>query len=406
MTRIAIIGAGASGFFAALEVKKRLPLSTVVLLEKSNTPLSKVRLSGGGRCNVTNACLDPKSLSLHYPRGGKFLIPLFHSFQPKDMMDWLSERGVSLKTEENGRVFPSTGKSETIISCLLQEQKKLGIPLELNKQLQSIQPRKSGLALINADGQEELFNSILMATGSAQEPLEWLHSLNIEIVPQVPSLFAFSCPTSPLLSLSGITVSNVTINLLGTSISGPLLLTHLGFSGPAILKLSSLLARKLSEISYKASFFIDWLPNVSFPILQEKIQNIKKLCPSQKMNKNPFPEISHSLWITLLNLSRSKPEMSWNDLSTPKKEMLIQTLKKMSFHLEGKTSNKQEFVTAGGVSLQEVDPKTLESKKIPGLFFAGELLDIDGITGGFNLQAAWTTGYIAAQGIVQKENGL
>ena len=402
MRSIAILGAGASGFFAALEVQRLLPQAKVILFEKSNEVLAKVRLSGGGRCNVTNACFDPKILSANYPRGRAFLQSLFYTFQSQEMMSWLEKRGVPLKTEKEGRVFPSTDSSETIISCFLQEQKKLGIELHRGKQWQGLRPEPEGIVLFSSDGSEEIFHSLLLATGSAKEPLDWLRQFDIEIIPQVPSLFAFDCPSSPLLSLSGIAIPQVNLQLLGTKVSGPLLLTHFGFSGPAILKLSSLLARKLADLSYKAPLYIDWLPSRSFPLLQEKIHEMKTLYPSQKMYKNIFPELCQSLWHRLLSLSGIIHEMTWNDLSSQKKEVLLKTLKKMEFQLEGKTTNKQEFVTAGGVSLHEVNPQTLESKKIPGLFFAGEILDIDGITGGFNLQAAWTTGFIAAQGIAKR----
>jgi len=401
MNKIGIIGAGASGFFAALEIQRLLPHAKVSLIEKSNEVLAKVRLSGGGRCNVTHSCFDPKSLSLNYPRGGKFLLPLFTQFQPKDMMAWLSERGVSLTTEKDGRVFPSTNSSETIISCFLQEQRKLKIELQLHKTLQGIRKDQNVFALIDSEGQEEFFSSLLMATGSAKEPLDWIRSLGIEIVPQVPSLFAFTCPHF-LNSLSGISVPHVTLDLLGKKVSGPILLTHFGLSGPAVLKLSSLLAQKLFALSYKACLSLDWLPSLSFPLLLEKITYWKEHFPAQKLKKNLFPEFSESLWHAFLHLSHLEKEMRWTDVSSRRREELVQNLKKMVFQLEGKTTNKQEFVTAGGVALPEVDPKTLESKKVPGLFFSGEMLDIDGITGGFNLQAAWTTGYIAAQGIAKR----
>lgn len=406
MHTIAILGAGASGFFAALELKKLLPSARVCLIERTGEPLSKVRISGGGRCNVTNACLDSKKLSSSYPRGGKFLLPLFMHFQPNDMMNWLKERNVSLKIEAEGRVFPSSDSSESIISCFLEEQKSLSIEVQLNKRVERITLQEKGFILRDDKGNEEFFSSLLIATGSHPEPLSWVRALGIEIVPQAPSLFAFNCPSSPFLDRSGISLPHVTVRLLGTKVSGPILLTHFGFSGPAILTLSSLLARKLFDLSYSASFSIDWLPSLSFRELLEKVEEKKSQTPSHKILKYPVSDLPHSLWHSFLRLASIDKEAAWNDLSHQKREILLGNLKKMAFQLEGKTTNKQEFVTAGGVSLDEVDPKTLESKKIPGLFFAGEILDIDGVTGGFNLQAAWTTGYTAAHGIVKRERGV
>lgn len=391
MNKIAILGAGASGFFAAFEVKKLLPRSTVILIEKSKEVLTKVRLSGGKRCNITHACFDPRTLSSYYPRGEKFLLPLFTQFQPKDMIAWLENRLVFVTTEADGRIFPSTNSSETIISCFLEEKKKLGILLEKEKKIEKLYPKDKGIALVEEGRTERVFDAVLLTTGSAKEPLEWIRSLDIEIVPQVPSLFSFLCPRSPLLSLPGTAVQHATIDLLGSKISGSLLLTHTGFSGPIILKASSLFARKLADLSYKASFFIDWLPEHSFAKLHTQLHSIH-------FNKSPFPELSQKLWKALLIASHLERNTV---LSSQKRETLLHILKKMPFQMEGK-HQYTEFVTAGGVALEEVHPKRLESKKISGLFFAGEILDIDGLTGGFNLQAAWTTAYHAAHGIASR----
>lgn len=396
--KVAVVGAGASGVFAALELKRILPELDVVVLERSREILAKVRLSGGGRCNLTHAGLDLKALSLCYPRGGSFLLPLFRVFQPNDTMVWFESRGVALRTEEDGRVFPVTNSSETIIDCLLREMKALKVSLERGICITGLRCDPEGIVIEVENGLNRVFDAVILATGSMKEPLEWVKRVGIEIVPQVPSLFTFTCPDSFLLPLSGIS-SEVEIEMLGKKVRGPLLITHWGFSGPAVLKLSSLLARKLFECNYEAVFLIDWLPQYPFKSLYDQIDMMRQNQAAIRIKKCPFEGLCQSLWQAFLQSLGLEETRRWGEISQRHKELLLQILKKGRFHLKGMTKYKQEFVTAGGVSLQEVQAKTLEAKRVPGLFFAGEMLDIDGITGGFNLQAAWTTGFQAAHGV-------
>ena len=339
---ITVIGGGAAGIFAALAAKKRAPHIPVVVLEKTAVLLSKVKISGGGRCNVTHACFDPKKLIENYPRGGQELLGPFHRFQPQDTIDWFEERGVKLKTEPDGRIFPTTDSSSTIINCLLNEAKKLGVEIRLRERIDKPPEGK-----------------LILATGSSLEGYKLAESFGHTIQPPVPSLFTFNVPTSPLKDLSGIaTIAKVT--LVGSSFTqtGPLLITHFGFSGPAILKLSAWGARFLHEKNYHAEIEINWLPGTK--TLQELPKNLLKKFKQQ-------PEI----------------------------QKLESRLHHDRYQVDGKTTHKEEFVTCGGVTLKEIDFRTMESKLHPGLYFAGEILNIDGITGGFNFQNAWTTGYIA-----------
>lgn len=398
---IAIIGAGAAGVFAALCLRKLAPQISIVLLEQTSNPLAKVRKTGGGRCNLTNACFDPKVLSSFYPRGGSFLLPLFMSFQPKDTIQWFEEHGVALKEEKEGRIFPVSNSSETIVSCLLEQIKKSNIQLETNTVIKKLSYAPEGI-LIEEDNRQRCFESVLIATGSAPKPLSWLINFGIAIEPQAPSLFSFTCPNSFLLPLSGVSVDSVEIEMLNKKTRGPILLTHWGFSGPAVLKLSSFLAKELAANGYKAPLTIDWLPAHSFPATLKKLETMKQNFPSKSVATNPFCELCNNLWKTFTLQTGIQSSSRWAELSKNTLDRLSLLLKKSHWMMEGKTIYKQEFVTAGGVSVDEVYSKTLEAKRIQGLFFAGEVLDIDGLTGGFNLQAAWTTGYIAACGIKKR----
>lgn len=328
MEKCVVIGAGAAGCFAALACAEAYPRAKVIILEKTQQPLAKVRVSGGGRCNVTHACFDPKTLCQHYPRGHKELLGPFHRFQPTDTIEWFKERGIQLKTERDGRMFPTTDRSETIINCFLDEIKKRGIDLQLGVKVES---------LPEAD-------AIILATGSSRRGHAFAQSLGHTIIPPVPSLFSFNVPSSPLLNLAGVAAPEATVWLEGGSRkeTGPIMITHWGFSGPAVLKLSAWEARFLHEKKYHATCVIEW--NGALP------KRLRKF-----LEKNPCDR----------------------------------------FQIEGKTTYKKEFVTCGGVCLKEVNFKTMESRVRPGLYFAGEILDIDGVTGGFNFQNAWTTGWIA-----------
>lgn len=348
MNRIIVVGGGAAGFFAAVNTDQK-----VILLEKTATLLSKVRISGGGRCNVTHRCFDPKELVQNYPRGQKALLGPFTRFQPRDTIDWFEERGVQLKVEKDGRMFPMTDSSETIIQSLTQAAKD--VEIRLRQRIKSIE-KKDQVFQIHLEGGILECDKLLLATGSSFQGYDFARLFGHTIIEPVPSLFTFNIPNCPLVELAGSSVQNAQVKIKGFPIeqTGPVLITHWGFSGPAVLKLSAWAARFLHEKKYSAEVEIDWAPLYD------------------SMDKKP-PDISKRLFAALNGK------------------------KKMTFQMEGKTTYKEEFVTAGGVDLDEINFRTMESRLCPGLYFAGEILDIDGVTGGFNFQSAWTTGYLAAK---------
>ncbi len=369
-----MVGGGASGFFAAIAAKTTHPNATVEIYEKSNKVLSKVRISGGGRCNVTHACFDPKELVKNYPRGSKELLGPFHRFQPKDTIQWFLDRGVELKTEADGRMFPITDSSETIIECLLNEVKKLGIEIKL----------KSPFDLESSGA-----DRIILATGSSKEGWEMARMLGHTIQEPVPSLFTFNIPKFSLEPLSGVSVNPVQISLEGTKFyqQGALLITHWGFSGPAALKLSAFAARYLHEVNYEVNLVIDWLPQYS---IEDIIDLFNKELPIKKLKNIKTVPVPSRLWAHFCD-----GETILGSLSKITLRRFCESLKSDHYQVKGKTTNKDEFVTCGGVTRSEVNFKTMESKIYPGLYFCGEILDIDGVTGGFNFQNAWTTGWIA-----------
>lgn len=400
MYHLVVIGAGAAGIFAALRAKAQNPSARVAVLEKSATALAKVRVSGGGRCNVTHACFDPLALAKHYPRGEKELISLFHHFQPSDTIEWFESRGVKLKTEADGRIFPVTDRSETIITCLLGEAQKLGIEIFFCERVQTITKQDKGF-LIESKGRSVHAACLILATGSSPEGYTWAERLGHTIQKPVPSLFTLNAPASSLLHLSGISIPGAKLTIQGTDFHqrGPLLLTHFGFSGPAALKLSAWGARYLHAKEYHVPLIIQWLPELRQEEILSTFQHLKHASPQTNLfTENPFT-LPKNLWKALLTerLCRRLGDISRHDLQS-----LACKLHHDLYHVEGKTTNKEEFVTCGGIALKEVNFKTMESKICPGLFFVGEVLDIDGITGGFNFQNAWTTGYIAGS-CVKKE---
>lgn len=352
MKTIVVIGGGAAGFFAAIHARRHD--NKVILLEKTATLLAKVRISGGGRCNVTHACFDPKELVKNYPRGNKALLGPFTRFDPTETIAWFAERGVELKTEKDGRMFPITDSSETIIRCLTEEAKRVGVEIRLRQRIKAIEP---GFTIHLEEGVLPC-DAVILATGSSHQGFEFAKKLGHTIVEPVPSLFTFNIPHFPLVELSGSSVQKGKVKIVGFPMEqvGPILVTHWGLSGPAVLKLSAFAARFLHERDYKAEVIVDWLPD--YKVVLEKP-----------------PEISKRLFAALKGEKESR------------------------FQMEGKTTYKEEFVTAGGIDLDEVNFRTMESKKCKGLHFAGEILDIDGITGGFNFQNAWTTGFLAGEAV-------
>ena len=382
-----VLGGGAAGLFAALSAKAANPYGKVALLEKSAVLLAKVRISGGGRCNVTHHCIEPEKLIQNYPRGGKELRGLFHRFQPRDTVQWFESRGALLKVEEDGRVFPTTNRSETIIDTLLNEAKKLGLPIFMQQKIKKIEKTDFGFQI-----GPYATRTLVLATGSSKDGYAIATQLGHTLQKPVPSLFTFNVPTSPFKELSGISHDPVTLSIVDTSLAqkGPLLITHFGFSGPAALKLSAWGARVFHEQNYKVPLSLNWLPDQSVQETLETFLQMKKAQPNKTLlSLNPF-YFPKNLWKTLLQDERRLNDLSRKDLQT-----FAEKLHKDLYLVNGKTTHKEEFVTCGGVTLKEVHMKTMESKICPGLYFAGEILDIDGVTGGFNFQAAWTTGHIA-----------
>lgn len=388
-----IIGGGAAGVFAAIHASSSH--SKVLLLEKSQKLLSKVKVSGGGRCNVTHACFDPVELIKFYPRGNRELRGPFTRFQPKDTIDWFERRGVKIKKEADGRMFPVTDQSQTIIDCLLEAASNVEIRTGSN--VLGIEKTGSGFDISLKSGDVIHSESVMLATGGTHAGHALANSFGHTIIDPIPSLFTFNVPNSPLEHLSGVSVDPVKVILpeYRCEYSGPLLITHWGFSGPAVLKLSAFCARELQQSGYRTDFEIDWIPSVNVEALRRVFIDKKKKDAKQSVFKDSPIDAPKNLWRTLASKSGVVEKCRWSNVSKSQEEKIIQKLKQDSYTISGKTTFKQEFVTCGGVKLSEVDFKTMESRLVPGLFFGGEILNIDGITGGFNFQAAWTTGWLA-----------
>lgn len=396
--KIVVVGGGAAGFFGAIAAAEKYPESEVILLEKAKQVLAKVRISGGGRCNVTHSCFDPAQLVNNYPRGSKALRGPFTRFQPRDTVEWFKNRGVQLKTESDGRMFPITDSSETIIHCLMGSAKKAGVKLRPECGVNDIKKTDGGFELLLSQGEKLECERLLMATGSNPKMYGLLESLGHTIVPLVPSLFTFNVPDSPLLELSGISLPKVYLKIAKTGLeqTGPLLLTHWGFSGPAVLKLSAWGARILHDMDYHAELIINWLPDMTQESLKQNLLEYKANNGSRLVTTEcPF-DLPRNLWKALM----ASFEFRWSQLSNKQLQQIVEKLRTDTYKIAGKSTYKDEFVTCGGISLDEVDFKTMQSRKCPGLFFAGEILDIDGVTGGFNFQNAWTTSWIAAHSLV------
>lgn len=397
--KIAIIGGGAAGFFSALAAKEFNPQAEVYLFEKTAQLLNKVKISGGGRCNVTHSCFDPVELTKNYPRGYKELLGPFYIFQPKDTISWFQQRGVFLKTELDGRMFPVTDSSSTIIDCLLKEAKRLQVNILKETKLHTIIKKEEEFSLDMGGPSPFVVERLILATGSSRAGWECAQKLGHTIQTPVPSLFTFNVPSFPLLHLAGISSPCVKIHLVGSDLKqmGPLLITHWGFSGPCALKLSAFGARFLAEKNYEVSLLIDWLPELNEEKIRHFIENEKKTNPTHQLKTLKFANLPKNLWKTLIERAGYSPETFLRTLNKASISSLIKSLKKDSYEVKGKTTHKEEFVTCGGVTLSEIQFKTMESKICRHLFFCGEILDIDGITGGFNFQNAWTTGWIAGK---------
>jgi len=406
VTEIAIVGGGAAGFFAAIAAARANGNCQVSLFERSSQFLSKVRISGGGRCNVTHALFDPRMFTTRYPRGERELISPFHRFSANDTVAWFEARGVRLKREEDGRVFPVTDSSATVIDCLVKEAKASGVRLFVRKGVESAQLRThGGFDLKLDDGESTACDRLLLATGGCRSVggAEIARSLGHTIEPPVPSLFSLHVPASWLRSLPGISVSDVQLSVGKLRERGPLLITHNGISGPAVLRLSAWGARILHEKTYRLSLHVNWLPELNEAELRTEFQSRRQTEPTRRVNNSPIGAIPARLWEKLVSNAGIFPETTWTSLTRAGRNELIRQLRATELEVDGKSLNKEEFVTCGGVRLREINFKTMESRIAPNLYFAGELLDIDGITGGFNFQAAWTTGWIAGHAMAGVE---
>jgi predicted Rossmann fold flavoprotein len=400
--RIAVVGGGAAGMFAAISAAEANEKADIVVFEKSSRFLSKVKISGGGRCNVTHACFDPKELIGRYPRGSKALLGPFYRWQPRDMVEWLEWRGVDLKTEGDGRMFPTTDSSQTIIDCLMEAANDFGIQLQSRTGVDSIRVLEDGrFELSLATGSNELFDRLIIASGGGKsmDSHSLATSLGHSIAPLAPSLFTFHINDPRIDGLQGLSVGDVTVSCDAAKLTqnGPLLITHWGTSGPAILKLSAWGARFFAERDYRFEISVNWTGSSDRQSVLEVLSQAKKIHGAKQVGSQAPFELPKRLWERLLAFSGIDEKRQYSQLSKAQASTLADTLVDSRFHVSGKSMNKEEFVTCGGVNLNEIDFKRMESKLQPMLFFAGEALDIDGVTGGFNFQAAWTTGRIAGQ---------
>ncbi len=403
--RIAIIGAGAAGCFAAANIPYNEAIE-VVLFEKTGKVLQKVKASGGGRCNVTHACFDILELLKKYPRGQRFLRKTLYQFTPQHTIDWFESRGVALKTEDDGRMFPVTDDSQTIIDCIWQQVMRNKVQVRYNKTVKSITKTDGVFTIQFADDTDYVADKVMIACGGfpKAEQYKWITDLGHNVQLPVPSLFTFNIPKHPITGLMGISVGEVSVKIAGTKIveRGPILITHWGMSGPVILRCSAWGARELNEKNYDFKILVNWLVDKSENDLQEEIRYLRQEQGKQIVNnKNPFG-LPKRLWEFMLQQCGVNDSVRWGELPAAAQNKLIKTLVADEYHVSGKTTFKEEFVTSGGVSLAEIDPKSMESRVVPGLYFGGEIIDVDGITGGFNFQNAWSSGYIAAQNMILK----
>ena len=399
--KVAVIGGGAAGFFAALSVKEHHPNHQVTLFEKTSKVLSKVKISGGGRCNVTHNCTDISKLCEAYPRGGKKLRSLFSQFNTTDTVDWFENRNILLKTEKDGRMFPISDKSQTIIDCLVSETIRLKIDLQLGKSVEQMNQEGEGWKLQFKNLPTQHFDSIIVATGgnSKIKSFEWLKDLGHNIAAPIPSLFTFNMPNESIKNLMGLVVEKAKVRILNSKIQteGPILITHWGMSGPAILKASAFGARELSQRDYVFDIQINWVDETNTEKIYDQLEHSNLQHPKKRVINQKAFLLPNRLWKYLIEKAGISSYKKWNEVGKKKLRILASLLAQDQYAVSGKTTFKDEFVTCGGVVLNEINLKTMQSKKAANLYFAGEVLDIDAITGGFNFQAAWSGGYIAGK---------
>ena len=402
-----VIGGGAAGFFGAINAAQRKQGLKILILEKTTKLLSKVKVSGGGRCNVTHNCFEPTPLSQHYPRGQKELKKLFRSFQAKETVDWFAKLGVKLKAEDDGRMFPVTDDSQTIIDCFLEQTKKFNIEIRTGCEVDRISINKSQFELSIRNSTSLLSKNILVAIGGHNhtEPYNFIRDLGHTVIPTIPSLFTFNDSDKKFKDLMGVAVPDAEVKIAGTKLSerGPVLITHWGLSGPAVIKLSAWAAEYLHQLKYEFTALVNWTGVMTEDELRKALLTQKSERGKQKILTNPMFGLPSRLWERLVELSEIDAAKIWAEASNKDINRLIEFLIRCPFQIKGKTTFKEEFVSCGGVDMKEINVETMESTKVPGLYFAGEVLNMDGETGGFNFQAAWTTAWVAAQAFTNKK---
>ncbi|MAU17428.1 MAG: aminoacetone oxidase family FAD-binding enzyme [Muricauda sp.] len=420
MFDVIIVGGGAAGFYAAIQISEKAPELKIAIFERGKTVLSKVKVSGGGRCNVTHGEFSPKELVTNYPRGEKELLGPFHTYAPMDVMAFFEERGVSLKIEEDGRVFPKSDSSQSIVDCLIEETNRLGVTVLKNSSVKAIDKTGEGWQVTTMNKHYQC-KKLLLATGSNPKIWKQLEGLGHHIIPPVPSLFTFNIDDERIQGIQGLSTyatvevlpkktfntDKKTLNLKSKInhdvllyADGPLLITHWGLSGPAILKLSAWGANILHDYNYSFRIKVNWLPDYSMESMEAYLKELKSVEAKKTVMRTNVTELPKRLWKRLVQAANIGPEERWGDIKKEQLQDLAEQLTASSFKVEGKSTFKEEFVTAGGVDLKEINFKTFESKLHPNLYFAGEIINVDAITGGFNFQNAWTGAYIAAQAIV------
>ena len=402
--QVAIIGGGAAGFFCAINLAAQRSDLDIHIFEKNQELLGKVKVSGGGRCNITHQCYDPVELASYYPRGGKELLGPFHKFQPADTIEWFEKKGIDIHAEEDGRMFPVSNSSQTIIDCFMQEATKYNVRIHTGHGLQTLQRNAKKWMLGFLNGRSFSADALLIATGSSHHMWKLLTACQHQIVPPVPSLFTFHIQDARIYGLMGISVPEASITLEGSQLEtrGPLLITHWGMSGPAVLKLSAWAARQMAELQYRFPIRVNFLAAMDTDAFLKWIREQRSHQPRKHVHNTAPEELPARLWKQLCVYSSISEATNWADLNKHQTETLTLAVTASQFQVKGKSTFKEEFVTCGGVKLAQVDMRTMESKLQPGLYFAGEVLDIDAVTGGFNFQAAWTTAFLAASDIAIK----
>jgi len=404
--RLIVIGGGAAGFFGAIAAAEAWPEAEVHILEQAPQVLGKVKISGGGRCNVTHACFEPRELVKHYPRGGKALLGPFHRFMTGDTMGWFEDRGVPLKIEEDGRVFPVSDDSQTIIDCLMQAARRAGVQVHTQSAVRGLTPpgAHGPQWQVHTKAQTWAADRVLLASGSNPRTWRWLAELGHHVAAPVPSLFTFNVHDDRIGDLPGLSVPLAEVQVEGEKplkAQGPLLITHWGLSGPGVLSLSAFGARQLHARSYDFGLRVNWLAGKDVAFWEAEWQRLRRRQPKKQVLSQPQGGLPTRLWQALGRRADIEAETRWAELTREQSQSLAHELAQGRFYVQGKSTFKEEFVTCGGVSLKEVDFRHMHSKRLPGLFFAGEVLDIDAVTGGFNFQAAWTTGYIAGRSVFE-----